>query len=234
MTWQIYRHASSPRPDVDSGEELSTNERLAGGIGLLIVVEFVLSLIMLSLEWVVAANPAGPFGKGHLYEPIFIGLLTFFSLVVRFACAVSWCWWSARIMSVVRDNGAVRLRRATPWSLVWWFVPGFNFVMPYLATRELWKAAVAASEGRIDEWSSVRVPVFLHVWWAFWTINLLAYILLIGLSAAYSYIPTPESTMLRLFMVRDVALLVAAPLAIALIVKFNRLVGDPDREDLTG
>jgi hypothetical protein len=205
----------------DSGEELSTNEQLAGQISLLIAVEFVLALIMLSLEYVVAANPGGPFGKGHFYEPMFIGFLTFFSLLARVRCAGLWCRWSARVMSIVRNEGAVRLRYATPWSLVWWFVPGFNFVMPYLAIRETWKAAVDASE---------RVPVFVHVWWGFWTIHLLAYFLLIMLSSSFSSTPTPESTMLLLFCVRDVALLVAAPLAIAVIVKFNRVVPDSDRK----
>lgn len=223
------RRSTSPGRNADSGEELSTNERLAGGIAFWILAEFVFALLMLSLEYVVAADPDGPFGKGHLYEPMFIAVLMFLSLLTRFASAVLWCWWSVRIMSVIRANDAVRLRHATPWSPVWWFVPVFNFVMPYLAICELWKAAVVASERRIDERSSVRVPVFLHVWWGFWTIHLLAYALVIGLPLSYSSTP-----ILVLFFVRDVALLVAAPLAIAVIVEFNRLVRDPDRKDPTG
>ena len=207
-------------------EELPTNERVAWEIGLLIAAEFVFALLMLCLEVSIASDPDGPFGKGHLYEPIFIVLLSFFSLLARFASAVLWCWWSIRIMSVIRGNGVVQLRRATPWSTIWWFVPGFNFVMPYLATRELWKAAVATSERRIDEWSSVRVPAFLHVWWGFWTIHLLAYCLLLGLSKPLSPISTPDWVILLLLVVRDATLLVAGPLAIALVVKFNRLVPD--------
>lgn len=228
MTRQRQRHASTSGRSAGSGDELSTNERLVGEISVMIAAEFVFSFIMLALEVAVAADPGGPFGKGHFYEPILIGMLTFLSLLARFASSVLWCWWSTRVVSIIRDAGVVRLRRATSWSAVWWFVPGFNFVMPYLVIRELLKAAVAISERRIENWSSMPVPVFLHVWWGSWALHLLAYVLVM----VVSFLPTnvSDSAMLLLYFVRDAALLVAAPLAIFLLVKINGTVPEPDSE----
>lgn len=231
MTRQV-QHPSSSGRSAGSDKELTTNERLAWEMSLLITAEFVFALIMLSLECVILANPGGPFGKGHLYEPMFIGLLTFLSLLARFACSVLWCWWSIRIQSAIRGAGSAPLKRAPPWSVVWWFVPGFNFVMPYLSVRELWKNAVAISERRIDEWSGVRVPMFLHVWWGSWTIHLLAYTWAIALMSSAPAKPALESTIAVTCLVRDLALLVAAPLAIFLIIQFSRVIRDPDLDRL--
>jgi hypothetical protein len=56
------------------------------------------------------------------------------------------------------------LKYSPVWAVLWWIIPFANIVMPFLTTRELWKAS-DPDAGSID-WIGRRTTALLGLWWA--------------------------------------------------------------------
>ena len=105
-------------------------------------------------EWVsqASANAADVWVRGA------VGLW----LVVFAATVVLWCVWQHRSHRAARD--LVRGMATSPgWAVGSWFVPFVNYVKPFHAMRELWRA----SEGTASWQRQATWPV-LGWWWATW------------------------------------------------------------------
>jgi hypothetical protein len=77
-----------------------------------------------------------------------------------------WLFWQYRAHSNLRALGATDLRYTPGWAVGWWFIPLANIVMPYLTTRELWKAS-DPNAGAVD-WKRSRTTWLLPIWWGTW------------------------------------------------------------------
>lgn len=78
---------------------------------------------------------------------------------------VVWLVWQFRGHANLRAARLPELEYGPGWGVGWWFVPFANFVKPFGAVRELWKA----SEGR-DDWWRVRTWPVVGWWWASWIV----------------------------------------------------------------
>lgn len=55
------------------------------------------------------------------------------------------------------------------WGFLAWLIPIANLVLPYLYTREIWKASDPDADLR--DWQRVPVPAWLTVWWIAWVLG---------------------------------------------------------------
>lgn len=56
-------------------------------------------------------------------------------------------------------------------AVLWFFVPGLNFFMPYLAVQQIWRASVPSERG---SWRNRPPSPLVKRWWAFWLFSWLA------------------------------------------------------------
>jgi hypothetical protein len=87
-------------------------------------------------------------------------------LAVFATTVVMWCVWQYRAQRNLKALGASNLRFSPGWAVGWWFIPIANFAVPYLTTRELWKASDPAS-GTID-WRAQPTTPLNWLWWTAW------------------------------------------------------------------
>ncbi len=85
---------------------------------------------------------------------------SFIALVVS---AITISFWLYRAHSNMREAGVTGLRFTPGWSVGWYFIPLANFVMPFLAMKELWQGSHGQA---IDE--STSAPSILWFWWLAW------------------------------------------------------------------
>ncbi len=93
-------------------------------------------------------------------------LLGLLSLVVNGACVIlvlRWLYW-AKQRAIALGAADVKY---SPWSTVlWYFVPFAQVIVPYWAARELWRSSAAAS----PLWRAQTVPQVLPLWWLCWVV----------------------------------------------------------------
>jgi hypothetical protein len=84
------------------------------------------------------------------------GLSFLFSL----GLIITWLMWQHRAQSDLHARGVPGLEYTPGWCVGWWFIPGANFVMPYLCMRELFgRAGVAAGDPTVNrDWR-------IAAWW---------------------------------------------------------------------
>lgn len=132
------------------------NDQLTWAVVSCVVLEMVFAVVLLRHEWsLVNATPS-------FYEPYYIVSAAWFAQFSRLTGVIAWCWWYLRVTSTLAKDGKTWLRVATPGSVFWWFVPGFNLAMPYVAIREIWTTFVERSVA--GERRRVFESVLLLVW----------------------------------------------------------------------
>ena len=93
---------------------------------------------------------------------IYSGKITFLLLVVLF------CIWIFRANQNARALGAQGMKFSPGWCVGWFFIPIMNFIKPYQAVREIWRAS---SSDEAIAWDSVQTPLLLKVWWTLWVLS---------------------------------------------------------------
>lgn len=89
---------------------------------------------------------------------LFIGL----AVLALLAAAVLVAMWCFRAHRAVAASAATELNWTPQWAALSWFIPGVNYVVPFLVLRELWTATRRTGEG-LWPW--------LWVWEAAWAMG---------------------------------------------------------------
>lgn len=76
---------------------------------------------------------------------------------------IAWLVWQHRSHRNLRVLGVEDLGFSPWWAVAWWFIPIANFVMPYVAMRELWKASDPNAEA--IGWRMLDNTWLLPLWW---------------------------------------------------------------------
>ena len=87
---------------------------------------------------------------------IFLTTMIFFSV------------WIMQANKNVRRFGAKGMRFKPAWAVGSYFIPFYNFFMPYLAMKEIWQTSANPSE-----WKNQQSGVVLKLWWTMWLVSLL-------------------------------------------------------------
>jgi hypothetical protein len=103
------------------------------------------------------------------------------------------------------------MRHGQGWAIGSWFVPILNAFRPKQIANDIWRAS-----GQPED---ARVPLFVHLWWAFW---------LIGTFGENAYGRMTEETVGQerfatgVLVVTEVAEILAGVLAILLVSRVTR------------
>lgn len=139
--------------------------------------------------------------------------------------AVLFIMWMLRVRDNAEAFGANELKNSRH-SCIWsWFVPILNLVKPLLNLQEIFKAS-NPSELHETNWKATRVSILIFVWWFFWFV----YCFLSKLSDLFAGMTsTGNKVDIKLIagcystsLLAQVAGIVAAALAIAVVVKISR------------
>ncbi len=106
-------------------------------------------------EWVTLADAEVADSRVQVASGVW--LLLFVSTVI------AWCIWQHRAQHNARELSSTRLDYTAGWAVGWWFVPFANYVKPFSAVREMWRA----SAGSIG-WRSEPSWHVLGWWWGTW------------------------------------------------------------------
>jgi hypothetical protein len=146
------------------------NKGLALGTALALLATPFLGAMTTSISWL------GHFALGYGYgsaDPRFFDAFSSFASGLTSAVGLAglgtaflFLLWMSRCNRVVRAIGAKHLRFAPAGCVFWWFVPFANFLVPYRAMTELWKAS-HPNAGATD-WVRGRVSPVIPLWWATW------------------------------------------------------------------
>jgi hypothetical protein len=144
------------------------------------------------------------------------------------ATMLLWFVWQYRGHTVLVAAGVRRLRFTPTWAVLWWFIPVANMGYPPSVTGELLRGAKAGPERRADE---IRASPFVLPWWIALLVGLVAggvgwqlrvaYRGAMGIEIEPGVIAAGDRTLI----VASIALAIAAPLAIAIVLRVERLLG---------
>jgi Domain of unknown function (DUF4328) len=134
--------------------------------------------------------------------------------------AIAWPIWQHRAQANLRALGAESLRFSPGWAAGWWFVPIADYVMPFLAIRELTKASDPAA-GAVD-WKGRPTHPILGFWWAAWIGY--SFFRIVGSSVSPQRFASVGDLITKawLFLVSDALFAVAAVLAIVVVRSIDR------------
>lgn len=122
--------------------------------------------------------------------------------------------WTSRSYRNLRSLGVGHLRFTEGWAVGAWFIPLFNLIRPKQIVNDIWRGSGRA-EAEDPDWHRRQVPPLLHVWWAAWIV---AGVVLLSASNDPKGIDEVRRNAIT-SVVGDVALVVAALLAIAVLIQ---------------
>lgn len=143
-------------------------------------------------------------------------------VAVSAALSVLLLVWIYRVVKNLRSFDLSGLRYSPVWSVLWWFIPLANTVMPVLVLREVYKASRPGRAGEAWKRSSAFMVV---LWWLVVMAACTAYarLLVIELETGRTL---GDAYDLRPYMiVSDAAAIVANALLLYLVVRVHRWQG---------
>ena len=144
-----------------------------------------------------------------------LGLASDLSLLSALAVAPVFLLWFTRAYGALSAIGAARRHRAS-WALGAWFIPLVNLVAPVRVAREIWRGT------RADR--GVAVP---SAWWLLLVAGVTA-----GLTGSRAYERSSDIDGLiaanRLIIAADLAMAIAALLAIHMVASVTRAIAQAD------
>lgn len=124
-----------------------------------------LALLAANLQQPGAVNPSN---ASHLIglgiAMMAVGCISFAVLI---ATAVFFLMWVYRANNNLRVLGTLGMQFTPTWSIVWWFIPLANWVVPFFILRELHAASGGNAPGQ-NTWRHNPSSPLLILWWLTW------------------------------------------------------------------
>lgn len=80
--------------------------------------------------------------------------------------AITYIMWSRRAYHNLHKAGVKGLRYSEGWAAGAWFVPFFNFVGPFMITKEIINSTMDSVKGEIeDNGQRTKLNTFFVIWW---------------------------------------------------------------------
>lgn len=138
------------------------------------------------------------------------------------AAAVAFLAWVRRAYANLRSLGALVLRDTPTSAVVWFLVPLFGWVMPYLVMMDLWKLSDSSDPHGLGPSHSNLVLA----WWVLWVGPGLAILAVVFLRPTYEIDSAGLAILVNMLILAHV---VAAALAAAVIVNITARQGASHR-----
>jgi len=143
------------------------------------------------------------------------------------ATMVLWLVWQYRGQATLVSAGVDGLRFTPTWAVLWWFIPFANLGYPASVTGELLRGAEVGPGSRANEMPSSALVL---PWWVPLMVGLVTASVGMQLRTAYRSVrgiridPGLIATGDRALVASSIALAIAAPLAIAIVLRVERLM----------
>ena len=89
-----------------------------------------------------------------------IGLMLFIAFAL-----IQWMYRCYLNLEFVKQKG---LSTTSSWTIIWWFVPVYNWIRPYSMMKEIYLASATAGE---EPDLKQKGPDYMKIWWACWVIQ---------------------------------------------------------------
>lgn len=181
------------------------------GISLLTILAHLLDLYVTPFQedQELADNPLGAMAI------LLTGVLGLATIAVYIATAIAFLMWLYRANNNIAAFGEPR-EHSAGWAVGSFFVPFANLVVPYRATREIWrKSDPVTAEGMFY---AVSPPGFFPAWWGFWIASNIASNVYVRMTLAEA--PLDASAIVGIFS--EVLSVGAAWLAILVVRDIDR------------
>lgn len=157
---------------------LATRARVAR-LFLLLLVPFLAVDVVIRILWLTGVTDFGQVGSASVKSlawSVFSAANGWLGVVAALAFLI---WFH---YAYVRARSGVPYARFTPgFAVVSWFIPLVNFVVPFLATRHLWRLSRGGAE-----WRAEKIPGYILNWWCLWMLShLVAFASLIAQAIAH-------------------------------------------------
>lgn len=97
----------------------------------------------------------------------FVRISSWLTIAAYLLTAIAFLVWLSRIVKNNFDLGNLGARFSPGFAVGCWFIPFANFVLPYQAVREAWKAAdPSIVRATPDTRAASRMSVLIPAWWA--------------------------------------------------------------------
>jgi hypothetical protein len=138
----------------------------------------------------------------------------FLALGAEAVAGVAFLAWVHRAYANLRPLGAEVLRDTPTSAVVWFLVPFFGWVLPYLVMRDLWKLSDSSDPHGLNE----RRSNLVLAWWLLWVGPGLAVLAVVFLRPTFELGAAELVILVSMFIAARV---VAAVLAAAVIVSIT-------------
>jgi hypothetical protein len=194
---------------------LDVRARVLRGL-LLLHYPYFAAYVVVRVLWLTDVSDFGQTGSASV-NTLPWRVFTGFTSVLGLSTSIFFLWWMHG--AYIRATRGVAYTRFTPrFSIVCWFIPLADFVLPLLAMRHLWQLS-----RRGADWREERPPPYINVWWCAWmggTIVNLGALAVIAIQYGPGFSKSPE-----LHAPRYLAfVLLSALLSTAALVLVRRLV----------
>lgn len=91
-------------------------------------------------------------------------------LIIFIVTAILFLIWIHRASKNLRPLGSQGQKYSPRWAVGGFFVPFANWVLPFLATKEIWKGS-APKPMSSQSWRSMRASLIVPAWWVLYTVS---------------------------------------------------------------
>lgn len=143
-------------------------QRLVGILLVALMVDAIAAYSHFREAWLISEVLGGESVPSRQADDILAwqGRIEFLHDVVFVVALLLFLSWFYRAYSNLPHLGVRRLRFATPWAIVAWFVPVMNFFRPKQLANDIWRASdPEGPPSQPEPWRRKAIPVYHHVWW---------------------------------------------------------------------
>ena len=147
----------------------------------------------------------------------------FFQSLCILAIAPFFIWWTRRATCNVAALGAESPTFSPGWAVGWWFIPFANWVQPLRVLNQAWRAADPAAVAQGGQaWRSARLTPLLPIWWIGYQLVSFGWSIAVGSLDAENQTSEEQANIVAFALVSDIALIVVAGLAVAVVATLTR------------
>jgi hypothetical protein len=91
-------------------------------------------------------------------------------LIAFIVAAIVFLIWIYRASKNLRALGIQNQKYSPGWAIGWFFIPFANWVLPFLVTKEIWKASDPKAMDA-ESWRSTSVSPIVPAWWVLYVVS---------------------------------------------------------------
>jgi hypothetical protein len=139
-----------------------------------------------------------------------------FQVIAFIGTAVVFLIWIYRVSKNLKPLGSQNQKYSPGWAIGWFFIPFANWVLPFLVTKEIWKASDPKAMDA-ESWRSTSVSPIVPAWWALYVVASIGGYIVVRIALGGGETATDLLNQTWAWVIADVLEIPAAVLAILVV-----------------